>query len=102
MEKKKFRGWLETHCESSCRRYKNDIACRANRVEDELKKVDPGFSLDEEYRFDGGQKVLRRLGRLGRALQGSGVNLPIGSSQMCAIRGSVSWYMKYKKDTDIV
>lgn len=98
MNREEFKTWLTVNCESKSKKYLSDIVSRAERVERSMQKLDPSFTLEKEFSNDAGASLLSNLGRMGRNLLNSGIDLPVGTNQMFSIRASVSWYMRYLTD----
>ena len=98
MRKDDYKEWLEKELAEKTKRYRNDLVCRAGRVERAFAEIKPDFSLDSEYKRDGGESLKEMLRCWGKDLEGTGIKLPIKSNQMNAITLSVNWYFKYLKE----
>ena len=100
MDKIGYKQWLANNYADKSRRYRNDLLSRAGRVEKAFQAFDNNFSLDDEFKKDGGKSLKKKLSCEGKSLIGTGITLPIGTNQMSAICGSVNTYFKYLSEIE--
>lgn len=100
MDREGFRNWLEIKLENNSRKYRNDMLCRANRVEKAFQEIDNSFSYENEFKRDGGKELLKKLGCKGRELNETGIKLPLNTTSMFSIKSSAMWYFKYLSETE--
>lgn len=95
-----YKEWLNNVLGDKSPRYRKDLLSRAKRIEKTFKKLDKNFSLDEEYKKDKGLDTIDKLAVYGKKLEGTGIELPIGTNQMCPILAAAKWYFKFLTETE--
>ena len=90
-----FKKWLDVEKADKSIKYRKDLVCRAGRVERAFKLYNEKFSLDKEYKKDGGESLIKKFRLKGIALQDKPYNLPIGSNSMNDFATAVRVYFKY-------
>ena len=95
-----FKNWLDEAKADKSIKHRKDLVCRANRVEREFKSYNKRFSLDREYKKDGGESLVKKLRFKGKALENKPLNLPIGSNQMSDFATAVKAYFKYMSEKE--
>ena len=100
MDSEGFKVWLNDVLAEKSVRYRKDLASRAKRVEKTFQELDSNFSLDEEYKRDKGERLNGKLRLFGKALEGTGINLPLNTNQMSPIAAAVKWYFKYLSELE--
>ena len=95
-----YKKWLDEVKADKSIKYRKDLVCRAGRVERAFKLYNEKFSLDKEYKKDGGESLLQKFRLKGKGLGDKPLNLPVGTNQMCDFSTAVRWYFKYMSEKE--